>query len=280
MDDRQHLTNTVAKFWDQISSAWDEIWGPHIHHGYYTADEVTPLQAQERLIEELSKFAELGDGLRMLDAGCGMGGSSLYLAQRRQAEVTAITLSSRQVEIAQEKVAAAGCSTVEFRVEDALAMPTLEDATFDLVWSLESCEQFFDKPRFLEQALRVLRPGGKLMLATWCSSKETFTNRDARKYRKLCEAFDVPYMPTISAYSQMIVDAGFELRKEANWKKQVEKSWDIGIALAGEKPLWYVFKRTGLRGLKFLKQLQLMRDAYRQERLEYGVFLAQKPGGE
>ena len=277
MDDRQHLTKTVAKFWDQISAAWDEIWGPHIHHGYYTADKVTPLEAQERLIVELSKFAELEDGFRMLDAGCGMGGSSLYLAQKHQAEVIAITLSSRQVEIAQEKVAAAGCSTVEFRVEDALAMSSLDDASFDLVWSLESCEQFFDKPRFLEQALRVLRPSGKLMLATWCSSKETFTDRDATKYKKLCEAFDVPYMPTISTYSQMLKDAGFNLPKEANWKPQVEKSWDIGIALAGEKPLWYIFMRTGLRGVKFLKQLRLMRDAYKQDRLDYGVFLAEKP---
>lgn len=53
------------------------------------------------------------------------------------------------------------------RVGDALDLP-FDDNSFDLVWACESGEHMPDKKRFLEEMIRVARPGGTVLLATWC----------------------------------------------------------------------------------------------------------------
>lgn len=270
-------SRTVARFWDKISTAWSEVWGPHIHHGYYeNSENLPPLAAQERLLEKLIEFAALTPRRKILDVGCGIGGTSLYLARYFQADVNGITLSPKQVEIAERRAKAAGIGNADFRLEDALSMRSFEDGTFDVVWSLESCEQFYNKYLFLEHAHRVLKPGGKLLLATWCSSAEEYVNSEARAYIKLCKAFDLPYMPTMSFYGSALKATGFKLEKKADWTHNVEKSWSEGIKAAGKKSFLYFLQRGGIRTLKFVNQLTLMERAYRERRIRYGIFLAVK----
>src|SRR3990167_299466 len=98
---REKITHKIAKFWDQISEGWQTVWGTHIHHGYYEHNQtINPKKAQEKLIEKLVTMMGVNPQDKILDVGCGMGGSSIYLAKHYDALVTGITLSSKQVEIA------------------------------------------------------------------------------------------------------------------------------------------------------------------------------------
>jgi len=91
----------------------------------------------------------------------------LYLAHKFNATATGITLSPVQAARATERAAVAGLSTItQFKVADALNMP-FADASFDLVWSLES-EHMPDKIQFMQECYRVLKPGGTLIMVTWC----------------------------------------------------------------------------------------------------------------
>ncbi len=71
------------------------LWGRHIHHGLWEGSE-SPAEAQLKLTQTLSREAGLQGGERVLDVGCGMGGSSIYLAKTLGCHVTGITLSSVQ----------------------------------------------------------------------------------------------------------------------------------------------------------------------------------------
>ena len=51
--DRLKITREIADFWNETSIAWQTIWGPHIHHGYFEDHRETPVEAQEKLIEKL-----------------------------------------------------------------------------------------------------------------------------------------------------------------------------------------------------------------------------------
>src|SRR6266446_5824633 len=51
--DRLKVTREIADFWNKTSTAWQTIWGPHIHHGYFEDHGETPVEAQEKLIEKL-----------------------------------------------------------------------------------------------------------------------------------------------------------------------------------------------------------------------------------
>lgn len=277
IQDRIKITQTIADFWNQISEGWKMIWGPHIHHGFYEdGKSSTPLEAQENLIEKLTALLKITPQDQILDAGCGMGGSSLFLAKKYHVNVCGITLSQKQVAIAKQTAQLDHIKNVTFKVEDALSLSSFADNSFDLVWSLESCEQFYDKNLFLKQAYRVLKPGGQLMLATWCSSQDEYEGNLAKKYRKLCLAFDLPYMPTMKHYCNLLTTNGFTLKTTLDWSTQVKKSWDVGISLVNGYSFLKILKITGWRGLLFSKQVKLMRDAFHRKNIQYGVFYATK----
>jgi tocopherol O-methyltransferase len=275
--DQNRITSRIAKFWDTISAGLNEVWGPHIHHGYYENKEpITPLEAQIRLIEKIASLIKVRHGDKILDAGCGLGGSSLHLAEKFGANVSGITLSKVQVDIAERKAYDAGARNVSFSVEDALSMHSFTNESFDIVWSLESCEQFFDKPRFVAQAKRVLKKNGTLVLATWCSSQDKYEGAEARAYKKLCLSFDLPYMPTQGYYQRILKSAGLDVEKTLDLTPNVEKSWDIGISLVNAWSFLQILRKSGLRGFIFTKQLKLMQKAYRDTMLNYMVFVAHK----
>jgi tocopherol O-methyltransferase len=275
--DREKITNKIADFWDQISEAWQAVWGTHIHHGYYENNQtVNPQEAQEKLIEKLAAMVEIAPQNKIIDIGCGMGGSSIYLANHYNALVTGITLSLNQVKIATRKAKENNIKNVSFKIEDALTLESFDDNSFDIIWSLESCEQFFDKKLFIKQAYRLLKPGGKLMLATWCSSHDEYEGNFAKKYQKLCLAFDLPYMPTIECYRNLLTAENFSIKLSLDWSLFVKKSWDVGISLINTYSFMQLLKMGGWRGLRFAKQIKLMRDAFHQNRVRYGVFLAIK----
>ncbi len=275
LTDREKLRQQIARFWDQISEGWRLVWGPHIHHGYYDKPALQH-DAQTLLIEKLAALLELKPALTILDAGCGMGGSSFYLAEHYAARVKGISLSSKQVAMASKLAEEKKLSNPTFQVEDALALTSFADHSFDLVWSLESCEQFFDKKLFLQEAYRVLKPGGKLMLATWCSSQDEYEGRQAKKYLKLCQAFDLPYMPTMSYYSTILAEAGFKRSQQLDWSQFVKPSWSVGIRLAKAYSFFKILSLAGWRGFRFVSQLSLMREGFETGNVKYGVFCAEK----
>ncbi|VVC74934.1 2-methyl-6-phytyl-1,4-hydroquinone methyltransferase [Aquicella siphonis] len=280
MADRDKTMRKIADFWNKTSEGWRAIWGPHIHHGFYEHTDqitVTPIEAQEHLIEKLAKMICISPRDKILDAGCGMGGSSLYLAKKFGAHVYGITLSHKQMAIARECARATDIQHVTFTLEDALVMKSFVDESIHVLWSLESCEQFYDKSLFFRQAARVLKPGGTLMLATWCSDQEEYDGRQAKQYRKLCRAFDLPYMPTLDHYRKLLEQAGFQLSLCEDWSSYVMKSWEIGLSHVHDFSFLSLWKLGGLRGLRFLKQARLMQEAFRQHRVRYGVFIARKP---
>ncbi|OGO93571.1 MAG: hypothetical protein A3F10_05985 [Coxiella sp. RIFCSPHIGHO2_12_FULL_42_15] len=274
--DQDKITRVISDFWNTVSEGWASIWGPHIHHGYYDESLLTPLEAQEKLITKLVELLQLDPAQHILDVGCGMGGSSLYLAKKHAAKVMGITLSEKQISIARERARMENVKSVLFKWEDALSMKSITSNSIDIVWSLESCEQFFDKKLFLQQAFRVLKPRGQLMLATWCSSEGSYEGQYAQQYQRLCRAFDLPYIPTIDYYKELLTKCHFTVEKALDWSVYVAKSWEVGISLVSAYSFIRLLKIGGLRGLRFAKQIKLMRDAFQQHRVEYGVFIARK----
>ncbi|MBF0205342.1 MAG: methyltransferase domain-containing protein [Oligoflexia bacterium] len=280
-DSEQNITDKIGRFWDKISGSWQDVWGPHIHHGYYENDElISPISAQIRLIEKLTSLLKIRKGDKVLDAGCGLGGSSMYLAEKFGAHVSGITLSKVQVDMAEKKAIAKGIKNVSFKVEDALSLKSFRDNSFDLVWSLESCEQFADKSLFIKEAKRVMKKDGKFLLATWCSSKDEYIGDEASAYKQLCLAFDLPYMPSAEYYRKIFETQGLQLDVMLDWTQQVEKSWDIGISLVNAYSLFKILRKSGLRGLIFTKQLKYMQKGFKNKMVQYMVFVLTRPSGD
>jgi tocopherol O-methyltransferase len=116
-----------------------------------------------------------------------------------------------------------------------------------------------------------------MMLATWCSNADEYSGVQAKRYRKLCTSLQLPYMPTIDCYAKFLQQQGLVVDKKVDWSRNVHETWAVGLANLRAHSLLQLFKLSGWRGLVFGRQGQLMKDAFDQHRVTYGVFIAHKP---
>lgn len=202
---RTYSSDSVAREYD----AWtadgilEYYWGEHIHLGYYNTAEMEAgykkkdfIQAKYDFIDEMMNFGGIhptkDSCAKVLDVGCGFGGTSRYIAHKfgPSAHVTGITLSPNQVKRGSELANERGLTkNTKFMVMNALEMD-FPDNTFDIVWACESGEHMPDKEAYINEMMRVLKPGGKFVMATWCQRDDRtvpFDDKDKRDLRFLYE---------------------------------------------------------------------------------------------
>ena len=185
------------------------LWGRHFHHGYWKADESNAV-AQQQLIEQMAAAALLEEGQRVLDVGCGMGGSAIHLARTKNCRVTGITLSPFQRRWAEWSARWHNVShKVDFHCQDAeqAEFPAEE---FDLVWSIECTEHLFDKPAFFQKAAQWVKPGGHIAVCAWLAG-DTSDEPKRQLALDVCRGMLCPSLGTKEEYAFWIQSAGFQM---------------------------------------------------------------------
>jgi ubiquinone/menaquinone biosynthesis C-methylase UbiE len=156
----------VGAFYDAANGLIAQFQGGSMHYGYWTGPEDNSSfeQASDRLSDILIDKLAPGTGDRVLDVGCGVGTPGVRLATRTGAELVGISISARDVELANARARGEGCADrASFQHANALEMP-FEDNSFDHVLALESIVHMPDRVQVLKEIARVLRPGGSLAL--------------------------------------------------------------------------------------------------------------------
>ena len=131
-----------------------------------TIDDLAPLDhyhgGGKGATQRLARLAELGPGLRVLDAGGGLGGPARTLAVEFGCEVTVLDLTESYVQAGELLTARLGLSDrVAHQMGSALELP-FPDHAFDVVWTQNSGMNIEDKARLYAGFHRVLKPGGRL----------------------------------------------------------------------------------------------------------------------
>lgn len=275
------LQEKIQRFYDTSSGLWEQVWGEHMHHGYYGPDGKQlkeRRQAQIDLIEELLRWANPQQVNQILDVGCGIGGSSLYLAEKFHASATGITLSPVQANRAKERAVAAGLSEQTcFQVADALAMP-FADESFDFVWSLESGEHMPDKQKFLQECYRVLKPGGMFVFVTWChrATPPALTPDEQQHLEKIYQVYCLPYVISLPEYEQIAQEIGFQQIQTADWSEAVAPFWNIVIDSAFTPQAIVGLVRSGWTTIQAALSLGLMSRGYERGLIKFGLLSATK----
>jgi SAM-dependent methyltransferase len=145
----------------------------HVHWGYYenpgSAEDTLEayLVAAEEMTNRVVRAGRVGDGLRILDVGCGLGGTIAHLNEKLSGcELVGVNIDERQIARARQTVLPRGTNTVRFVHGDACALPPeLGDASFDVVMAVECIFHFPSRKTFFEEARRVLRDKGTLAVS-------------------------------------------------------------------------------------------------------------------
>lgn len=290
------LTKRIQQFYDTSSPLWERTWGEHMHHGYYGANghhKKNRRQAQIDLIEELLHWADIRTAQTILDVGCGIGGSTLYLADKFAAKAVGITLSPVQAERASQRASeqsiplqpwqrfeAAEPPAVHFQVTNALATP-FPDNSFDFIWSMESGEHMPNKRAFLQECYRQLKPGGTFLMATWCHRATQnlagpLTDSEQLHLDQLYQLYHLPYVISLSEYGEIAENIGFTDLATADWSQQVEFFWQDVVQSALDPSVIAGIFQAGSETIQGAAAIALMTTGYRRGLIRYGLLRGSK----
>lgn len=265
----------IRNHYDVSTLFYRLLWGPHIHHGYWEAKE-TPAAAQIQLTERLARVAEIEHGSRVYDIGCGMGGSSVWLARQLGCYVTGVTLSSVQRNWASWAAMLRGVTPRPRFLRDDAERIEFEPASADVVWSIECTEHLFDKPAFFRKSAQWLRPGGRFALLAWLAGKDPLTEEQTELTRAVCKGMFCPSLGSQSDYAGWFEQAGYRVIKQGLWTRNVEQTWEICLQRVDRSGVRYLAKLLGQNHTLFLNHFRAILDAYRTGAMEYGYFVAEK----
>ncbi len=294
-------TDSVAAAYDRWTEdqLLERLWGEHVHLGYYGSPARARdfRQAKVDFVHELVRWSgldQLPAGSRVLDVGCGIGGSARILARDYGFAVLGVSISPAQIARARALTPGA-LDHCHFAVMDALSLD-LPDATdplagsalgsagFDAIWSVEASPHMPDKQRYCDEMLRVLRPGGLLAIADW-------NRRDACQgpmdpierwvMRQLLEQWAHPEFASIPSLRQNLESSPWAngLRVDtADWSAATQPSWidSIGEGLRRPGAVLGLGPKAIIQGLRETPTLLLMDWAFRRGLMRFGVFRGQK----
>ncbi|KAI3850686.1 hypothetical protein MKW98_030746 [Papaver atlanticum] len=285
------LQKGIAEFYDESSGLWENIWGDHMHHGFYDPNVTVSISdhrsAQIRMIEETLKFAGLSDDSSnkpksIVDVGCGIGGSSRYLSKKYGAECKGITLSPIQAERAQALANAQGLGDkVSFQVADALEQP-FQDGQFDLVWSMESGEHMPDKAKFVNELVRVASPGATIIIVTWCHrdllpTEKSLKPQEKQLLDKICDAYYLPAWCSTAEYVELLQSLSMQDIKSDDWSEYVAPFWPAVIRSALTWKGLTSLLRTGWKTIKGAFAMPLMIEGFQKDIIKFAVITCRKP---
>ena len=213
------IQSTASNQRDAIIAYYDQTWLDYrllwlnrrtlsVHFGYTDPTTRGHADALLNMNRVLADRAGIRPGARVLDAGCGVGGSSIWLAQSRGASVIGITPVASQVARARRFAAAHRLGDqVTFEQADYTHTP-FADASFDVVWALESLCHAPDKAAFYREAARLLRPGGRLVIAEYLRSARPLNTQGERLLHRWLDGWAIPDLDTRAEHMAHATAAG------------------------------------------------------------------------
>ncbi|MGO4425877.1 cyclopropane-fatty-acyl-phospholipid synthase family protein, partial [Streptomyces sp. MCAF7] len=181
--------------------------------GYWSGpDAPTTIEgAADRMTDLLIAELDVSTGQRVLDVGCGTGRPAVRLAQAKGVDIVGVTISREQVKIASERAVAEGLEgRVSFQYGNAMELP-FPGASFDAAWAVESLLHMPDRLTVLREIARVLRPGGRLVLADPVLRSPDMSDERRAVLADFYDLFKVVHIPPIDDYPKLVRDSGFQL---------------------------------------------------------------------
>lgn len=222
-------TQKIINYYNATESDYKLFWHLNksmaIHYGYWDEKTKNLPQALHRANEVLAERTGIKKSDHVLDAGCGVGGSAIYLAKTIGCKVTGITLVPKQIKIATENAKRNGVETLVTFQNMNYLHTSFKDASFDVVWALETVCHSGEHKKFIEEAFRLLKKNGRLMVSDYFVLKKDYNNELTIK--RWVEGWANGPLETKQNFKKYLMEAGFKKISSSDITKNIAPSSKI-----------------------------------------------------
>lgn len=246
-----------------------EAWGENLHMGLFERADEPFDTASARATEVMAREAGLRAGQHIVEVACGIGGTARYLAGKLGVRVEATNISESQIEKARELNAAAGLDNlITVGHADFHHLP-YGDRAFDGWWCQEAMLYAADKRRILDEARRVTRPGGPLVV----SDLVFIPGAPDGFYQAFMKRLGAHHIWTAPDYDTLIASMGFHAVTRHDWSAHVAPTF--GKVL--DRFVAKYERNVGLVGKaeidEVVGRMTMQRDAAREGRLGWLCYI-------
>lgn len=190
--------------------AWDDSPMPAVHFGYYITNTEKHVDALMNTNKVLADRINIQPGEKVLDAGCGKGGSSFWLASNREVKAVGITPVLSQIEDCKAQAQLLNLTDKTTFVQADYCNTPFEDQSFNVVWACESLCHAKDKSKFYNEAFRLLRPGGRIIIAEYVRNDRPLQSDEEELLKSWLNSWAIDDIDTQSEHLAHASAAGFK----------------------------------------------------------------------
>lgn len=175
-----------------------------IHYGFWDSDIKKHSESLIKMNQFLADKVKIKSKDKVLDTGCGIGGSSIWIAKNFGANVIGINICQKQIDLARNFARERGVENlVKFYNRD-FADTKFPKESFNVVWAIESVCYAKSKKDFLSEAWRILKRGGRIIIADGFQKKERFSDSEQKIVNELFKGWAVPNFPKIKEFENYL----------------------------------------------------------------------------
>lgn len=274
----------IVKYYDSAEPDYKFVLGLSknlaMHYGFWKPGVHSLSEALNLENEVLAKRAKIDKSSYVLDAGCGVGGTAIYLAKKYDCKATGITLSQNQVDSATKNAEKQKLSArVNFLQEDYLKTG-FKDKTFDVAIAIESVCHAEDKNKFVKEAYRILKNGGRLVIADGFYSRTNYDLNDLKLMDKWLSGWGVNFLETEENFKRYLKDTGFKDISFTECTKDIFPTarglylWSFLGLTFGQVIEWLGFRNKIQRKNVLAARYQYL--TLKKQLWKYGYFYAEK----
>lgn len=261
---------------------WDLSAGMSMHYGLWQPGVRRLRHAIEAENRTVLRAAGVRPGERVLDAGCGVGGPAIYAARQAKCTVLGITLVPAQTHAARVNAKRAGVADlVRFAVMD-YHQTGLKGSTFDAIWAIESVCYSPDGAAFAKEAFRLLRPGGRLVVADGFATKEEFPSEERALMDRWLRGWALRSLQTKPRFEAHLNGAGFAgVRSDDVTELVLPSAWRLYLHSLYGLPAARIAEGLGGRSATQTRNAVAARaqwKAWRDGLASYEIVTAMRPG--
>lgn len=200
----------IEEYYDDTQILYNIFWSKALHYGFWDKGTRKLSDAVENTNRFVSELLDLQKNDYVLDAGCGVGRSSFFMAENSGAKIMGITLSSKQIKQAREDAKKLHLGKlVSFEKMD-FNNTRFKDGSFTKIFSIEGTCYARNKLDFLREAHRLLTKGGKISIVDGFLTKKSLSEKEREIYDKCLLGWKGDNLPLKDDFLSDLEKVGFK----------------------------------------------------------------------